>query len=363
MKGRTIALGTLLVLCALLLCSCGRGGVRSEKEIMADMQEKQILEAYTGMTITEFTSLDVLKRQTNKEIKNDLVYVTVKAETDVAHVTSSWKLIYTYYDDQGWILDDFESYFEGENKAIPKQEPEANMVDAFFENFNDNNPWDYSDWKVTNTDTDFDNGTAVFTVTASRETDFLQTNETLTIDTIFDNRLFQWRIYESGIDNFLDKVECHWTIDGMEIRMNNLYEYGIHQTSKCHQLRINSIDSENHTIDVQCQLYDEKTTLGIVDFSGNFPYRLAEYPSLDLNDIQNTMEDKSELNLLNFLEIVADVGDGRVLHISAASNLGHGRAPYDGVCPMWTAKEDYNSFTTQFVEAEFLFENYRISTF
>ena len=43
MKGRTIALGTLLVLCALLLCSCGRGGVKSEKEIMADMQEKQIL--------------------------------------------------------------------------------------------------------------------------------------------------------------------------------------------------------------------------------------------------------------------------------------------------------------------------------
>ena len=44
MKGRTIALGTLLVLCALLLCSCGRGGVRSEKEIMADMQEKGVMD-------------------------------------------------------------------------------------------------------------------------------------------------------------------------------------------------------------------------------------------------------------------------------------------------------------------------------
>lgn len=337
MKGRILALGTLLVLCVLLLSSCGRGGVKSEKEIMADMQEKQILEAYTGMTITEFTSLDVLKRQTNKEIKNDLVYVTVKAETDVAHVTSSWKLIYTYYDDQGWILDDFENYFEGENKAIPKQEPEADMVDEFFEGFNDEHGFDYQYWNVINTDTDFDNGTAVFTVTASRKTDFLQTNETLTIDTAFDNRLFQWRIYESGVDNFLDKVECYWTIGGMEVRTQTDIFLGGGRSH--HLLRINSVDSVNHTVDVQCEFYN-RSDLGVDDFSGTFPYRLARYPSLDLNDIQNTMEDKSELNWLDFLEIVADVGNNRVLHISVDPWSGR---KHDSVhCPIWTAITSYD---------------------
>ena len=42
MKGRTIALGTLLALCALLLCSCGRGGVKSEKELYSEEELTQI---------------------------------------------------------------------------------------------------------------------------------------------------------------------------------------------------------------------------------------------------------------------------------------------------------------------------------
>ena len=68
MKGRILALGTLLVLCALLLCSCGRGGVRSEKEIMADMQEKGVMDvvAVSDVPIEEISSLKILKRQTNK---------------------------------------------------------------------------------------------------------------------------------------------------------------------------------------------------------------------------------------------------------------------------------------------------------
>ena len=111
MKGRIFALGVLLALCALLLCSCGRGA-KSEKQIKADILEKGVMDvmAVSDVPIEEISSLKILKRQTNKELKTDYVYVTVEADTETAHFVRSMKLTYNYYDDQGWLLDGYESY-------------------------------------------------------------------------------------------------------------------------------------------------------------------------------------------------------------------------------------------------------------
>lgn len=134
MKGRILALGALLALCALLLCSCGRDGVKSEKEIMADILEKGVMDVMvvSDVPIEEISSLKILKRQTNKELKNDFVYVTVEADTEMAHFVRSMKLTYNYYDDQGWVLDEYEPYAEGENSTTPKKEPDSTVVDVFF---------------------------------------------------------------------------------------------------------------------------------------------------------------------------------------------------------------------------------------
>ena len=146
MKGRILALGTLLVLCVLLLCSCGRGGVRSEKEIMADLLEKGVMDvvAVSDAPIEEISSLKILKRQTNKELKNDFVYVTVEANTETAHFVCSMKLTYNYYDDQGWVLDEYEPYAEGENSTKPLKGPDNSVVDDFFEVLDNT----MKDWKL-----------------------------------------------------------------------------------------------------------------------------------------------------------------------------------------------------------------------
>ena len=65
MKGRILALGTLLALRVLLLCSCGRGGVRSEKEIMADMQEKGVMDV---MAVSDVPTVEAQGPQVRKSL-------------------------------------------------------------------------------------------------------------------------------------------------------------------------------------------------------------------------------------------------------------------------------------------------------
>lgn len=64
MKGRIFALGVLLALCALLLCSCGRGA-KSEKQIKADILEKGVMDvmAVSDVPIEEISSLKILSPQ------------------------------------------------------------------------------------------------------------------------------------------------------------------------------------------------------------------------------------------------------------------------------------------------------------
>ena len=163
MKGRILALGALLALCALLLTACGRDGVKSEKEIMADVEEKRAMDviAVSDLPIEEVSSLKVLKRQTNKELKNDFVYVTVEADTETAHFVRSMKLTYNYYDDQGWVLDEYEPYAEGENSTKPLKGPDNAVVDDFFaavhDKFKGFPKTKYASWSVEGMDTDLEN--------------------------------------------------------------------------------------------------------------------------------------------------------------------------------------------------------------
>lgn len=97
MKKKSIVL-FLLICCALLLCGCTSQAVKTEKEILADMQERKLPEECEGAAIS---GIEILKRQTNQEDKQDIVYVTVQAESENAKLVRSYKLEYNLYDD-GW---------------------------------------------------------------------------------------------------------------------------------------------------------------------------------------------------------------------------------------------------------------------
>lgn len=76
-----------------------------DKQMVSDLQSQMPLSVY-GFVIQ---STDIIKRQTNFEGKEDLVYISVCSQNEYFKITQSFKMTYTLYND-GWILDDLSLY-------------------------------------------------------------------------------------------------------------------------------------------------------------------------------------------------------------------------------------------------------------
>lgn len=324
MKGRILALGALLALCALLLTACGRGGVKSEKEIMADMQERGVMDvvAISDVPIEKISSLKILKRQTNKELKNDFVYVTVEADTETAHFVCSMKLTYNYYDDQGWVLDEYEPYAEGENSTKPLKGPDNSVVDDFFEalhrKFNNSEKLslardlgliqEYVSWSVESIETDLQNCSAQITVTASRETYIIKTEETFVLLAEFSPNLCAWSIPGDSVKDYLQKLSYEWKIEpGFYVADEGLYLYA---------LTLNEINTEENIISLSLEKSNKYTGDVIYEYSG--AYELKKSGSLsgvDLQNIQGTIESNANLDSMVCFMVSADLDVDRELDI------------------------------------------------
>lgn len=318
MKGRTIALGALLALCALLLCSCGRGGVKSEKEIMADMQEKGVMDVVnvSDVPIEEISSLKILKRQTNKERKNDFVYVTVEADTETAHFVCSMKLTYNYYDDQGWVLDEYEPYAEGENSTKPLKGPDNSVVDDFFEVLHEHyeslETCKYVTWSVDGMDTDLENGISLITVNASRETNIIKTKENLIFRAEFDPLICTWRIPGSTINEYLNTFDYELKVEpGFYTAEGFLTTFTV---------LIKEIDLDNNTIALDF-------TANNYECSGVYElHRRAKMEEVDYQDIQGTRSSDINFDWIRNFALFAEIDDEYTLNIvpGRGMNIGYG---------------------------------------
>lgn len=300
MKGRIFALGVLLALCALLLCSCGRGA-KSEKEIMADILEKRIMDelAMPYVEKENISSMEILKRQTNKELKNDFVYVTVQADLGTARFIRSIKLTYNYYDDKGWLLDEYEIYPDGENRTLPLTEPGEHEVMCFFNHLSNvyHEDWDfvkYTSWSVENVTTDFENGEATMEVIASRETEAIKTTEYLTMTAHFMPNSCIWEIDGDSVGPYLQKLTYE-----LKVKTGDYF-----CESPAAHLVIYEFNSQNNSITAEMDIENRNN-------SGTFVLNRVnteENPGLDLDHIQETVTDNEKLNSLFFLRFSADIG-------------------------------------------------------
>lgn len=318
MKGRILALGALLALCALLLCSCGRGGVRSEKEIIADLLGKGVMDvvAVSDVPIEEISSLKILKRQTNKELKNDFVYVTVEADTETAHFVRSMKLTYNYYDDQGWVLDEYEPYAEGENSTKPLKGPDNSVVDDFFEVLHEYyerlETCKYVTWSVDGMDTDLENGTSLITVNASRETNIIKTKENLIFRAEFDPLICTWRIPGDTVKEYLSTFDYELKVEsGFYMAKGFLETFTV---------LIKEIDLDNNTIALDF-------TANNYECSGVYElHRRAKMEEVDYQDIQGTRSSDIDFDWIRDFALFAEIDDEYTLNIvpGRGMNIGYG---------------------------------------
>lgn len=106
--------------------------VKDEDEILDDVDKYE-----SEINFASFSDgVTINKRQTNKDDKEDTVYVTIYGSNDYAYQEYDCVLYYIYYDKGGWILDNLE--VEDFNVTDLKARDDEEILETF-----NNDPEDY----------------------------------------------------------------------------------------------------------------------------------------------------------------------------------------------------------------------------
>ena len=112
MKKYLAIIFSALLICILAACSANKGA--SSKILEADIREiaeglaveEDFHSDFTQDSAYKYIETSLTKRQTNTKEKQDIVFYDVTLQSDYFKIVYSYKLIYNYYDEGGWILDD-----------------------------------------------------------------------------------------------------------------------------------------------------------------------------------------------------------------------------------------------------------------
>ena len=99
MNKKTIFKGMLIMGLIFILSGCAP----SPKEGQNLLED--FIEYSSDLSFLEFNELEISKRQTNKENKEDIIYCTISGTGEYATHIYECILYYNLYDDGGWILD------------------------------------------------------------------------------------------------------------------------------------------------------------------------------------------------------------------------------------------------------------------
>lgn len=135
--GRNILFTILLLGTLLFMSGCTKSG-KSEKELVADLQEDPFFLCNQDITITDH---NIIKRQTDVQGKSDIVYINVKAENEYISWNRSYVMTYGLYN-EGWILDDVAAYDESNWKVQPLQGVDDEIVQEYMDLYKRENLFD-----------------------------------------------------------------------------------------------------------------------------------------------------------------------------------------------------------------------------
>ena len=105
----------VLLIILFAFTGCSSSGV-SEKQVKADLEASII---YSSLDV-ETTDFSIIKQQTDKDAKVDLVYVSITGENEFYSLERNYLMTYGLYND-GWVLDYIDSYQDEQNfdRSVP----------------------------------------------------------------------------------------------------------------------------------------------------------------------------------------------------------------------------------------------------
>ena len=109
MKKVLLVVYTSLVLC--MLTACSKSSV-SQKQIEEDILSQDAIQNcfttdFVSSSEVELTEVEILKRQTNVDEKEDKIYCDIQMKNKYFSATLNAEVFYGYYDEGGWLIDEF----------------------------------------------------------------------------------------------------------------------------------------------------------------------------------------------------------------------------------------------------------------
>lgn len=223
------------------LTACGKPAP-DEAQIKEDLpKEARVIYIDSGYgseeIVLDVTEINILKRQTND--KDDTVYCTIVMANDDYRYSANWVLTYNYYDQGGWILDDW--YTEEETNpaeiipltGVPETTADSMMSNSYAEYSLNERCW--------GEDSEYGDKTTMFIYNVKSEALYCTMNGSVYLSYDFSNDGNYGEWYST-----MQEADCSydWNIDG--IWKGNINSYHTYETT----LELSALDLENGTIDV-----------------------------------------------------------------------------------------------------------------
>lgn len=195
----------LLIACCFIGCTAG-SKTANETKLQSDLLKSEGI-SYYG--ITDISELEIEKRQTSVEDKEDIVYVNVVAtsEEKAIQLMGSYTMVYGLYND-GWILDDLEirnlnvQPLAGTDYTNEELEAALNL-NGYTGIFN---------LSVKDHVTDLSTGTDTYSLTFDEVHTYVTFRRDADLSFIFDSRFGQWNPYDSFVTEL--ETDENWHIAG-----------------------------------------------------------------------------------------------------------------------------------------------------
>ena len=175
---KKITLLALAVLAALCLTGCGKEPA-SEEDIKADLAAE--LAKPSGDV--DITGMEIIKRQTDKRDKTDLVYVAVTYQSPAAAYTESYALTYGLYN-EGWLLDETAAYETESWQIEPLAGPTAEQMKAGVP----------AEAELVSEELALEEGRDMATYRAEEEHTYCDVTRTWQVEAAFDGATEQWTV-------------------------------------------------------------------------------------------------------------------------------------------------------------------------
>lgn len=281
MKKRGCIITIILAFYILVLSGCGMGKPIDAEQLVDDTT---VVSYFNSQGYQNIISVEMEKRQTNKEDKTDYLYCQIITENETIRKSGEYEIISNYYDEGGWIIDGIREqscYFE------PIAEPDIFDVDYGL---------DYNLMYSANAN-------EVITEFVSWPIEGYQDENQAMIQ--------YYELYEYpnfNVENHHNLIVSFDTLHGIWKATNNEFNYRkyrdlnfegqyTYQTSDyiseaVYNIDISNLDEENMMSTIEISGFVEKDFLTVYEF-----YEIEQHGSTEIigYDVQNLSEDIAEM--------------------------------------------------------------------